>query len=772
MRRNLSFKKIFFIIIFLIISSFCISQDWTWMHGTNTWDQPGIYGTMGISAPANAPGSRYRSGTWTDTSGNLWLFGGVGLPASTLTTHMNDLWKYNPSINQWTWIRGTSSLWQYGNYGTKGVAAPSNEPGVRYGSVTWRDTLNNLWLFGGRGAGTSNTGDLNDLWKYDISTNQWTWISGSNLIDQNGVYGTLGVASNTNFPGCRETAMGWIDKNGFFWLFGGYGFPDSGTSGRLNDLWRYNPATNEWTWMKGTKIIDQLGLYGTMGVSSATNCPGGRVYSSTWIDTNNNLWLFGGSGYGISGGAGDLNDIWRYDLSINEWVWLKGTPSVTTSPVYGTQGISSSLNNPGGRYGDAIWKDATNNIWVFGGNLYNIGESSDLWKYNPSINEWTWIKGPNIGGQIGVYGIKGISTSTNNPGARYCQIFWKDKPGNFWLFGGFGESSNGKSYLNDLWKYIPCGLPLTSPTNTTNISNQSICSNKSTTLSVASAGGTINWYPSLTSTVALGTGTTYVTPTLSVGNYTYYAEAATSCNQSSRVAITVTVNLTPTLAINSNSTTCSGSSISLNANGANSYTWNSGSTTQSISVTLTTTTSFTVIGTSNGCNSSAVKTITVFPVPTLTTISTSSLICSGQTVTLSVTGANTYTWDNNVNGPAIVVSPTVTTTYTVTGTDGNGCLNNSTITQNVSPCAGMIEISNTSDEIKIYPNPNAGQFILEIYGNEKNKIEIIDITGKEIYSNITDKNKIEIDIKNLSSGIYYLKISNAKIKNTSKIIKQ
>ena len=103
---------------------------------------------------------------------------------------------------------------------------------------------------------------------------------------QTGVYGTLGIPPAANVPGGRSGAIGWTDSSGNFWLFGGQGY-DSGNSGLnnagyLNDLWEFNPSTNEWTWMGGSStlpcndVCGQPGAYGTLGNASAANIPGGR----------------------------------------------------------------------------------------------------------------------------------------------------------------------------------------------------------------------------------------------------------------------------------------------------------------------------------------------------------------------------------------------------------------------------------------------------------------------------------------------------------------
>ena len=66
---------------------------------------------------------------------------------------LNDLWKFD-GVN-WTWVAGSDELNQFGIYGVKGVTSESSYPGARFGSTTWFDSLNNLYLFGGYGYGKS-----------------------------------------------------------------------------------------------------------------------------------------------------------------------------------------------------------------------------------------------------------------------------------------------------------------------------------------------------------------------------------------------------------------------------------------------------------------------------------------------------------------------------------------------------------------------------------------------------------------------------------------
>src|SRR5690349_11380788 len=140
-----------------------------------------------------------------------------------------------------------------------------------------------------------------------------TWMKGDNLINQGGIYGTQGIPSTSNKPGARDFSATWKDNNGQLWLFGGYGY-DTNNPGYLNDLWKFNPSNNQWTWVKGDNSIEQYARYGTQGTAHANNKPGANYASISWTDNNGNLWLFGGFGY-TDGDFGFLNDLWKFNRS-------------------------------------------------------------------------------------------------------------------------------------------------------------------------------------------------------------------------------------------------------------------------------------------------------------------------------------------------------------------------------------------------------------------------------------------------------------------------
>jgi hypothetical protein len=147
----------------------------------------------------------------------------------------------------------------------------------------------------------------------------------------------------------------------------------------------------------------------------------------------------------------------------------------------------------------------------------------------------------------------------------------------------------------------------------------------------------------------------------------------------------------PTISVNSPSV-CLGDSVVLTAAGsASNYSWSSGQTTASITVSPAASASYTVTNAIvPGCSSSAISSVTVNSVPTVTANSSAASICAGSNVTLNGGGATSYTWDNGVTN-GVAFAPTTSATYNVTGTDANGCKDTASVsvTVNAQPIANL-----------------------------------------------------------------------------------
>ena len=135
----------------------------------------------------------------------------------------------------------------------------------------------------------------------------------------------------------------------------------------------------------------------------------------------------------------------------------------------------------------------------------------------------------------------------------------------------------------------------------------------------------------------------------------------------------LTINALPTVVVSpSTGTICDGESTILTASGASTYVWNDGNTDNPRTVSPTTTTLFTATGTdSNGCTNTGATTITVNALPTVEITGTLTY-CAGSSTTLTATaGLSSYLWSTGATTQAITVSSAGS--YTVTGTDSNGC---------------------------------------------------------------------------------------------------
>lgn len=207
-----------------------------------------------------------------------------------------------------------------------------------------------------------------------------------------------------------------------------------------------------------------------------------------------------------------------------------------------------------------------------------------------------------------------------------------------------------------------------------------LCSGTADTLN-ATGGTTYQWSNA-------DTGATIVVyPTSATNGSLSYTVTATDANNcSASQTVNVSINPLPTLATAfiPSDTVCMGSNVTLTATGADTYVWNNG-VIDGVSFIATATQDYIVAGTdSNGCVNTDTVTLTVNSLPAIsTTALPNDTLCAGLNVTLSGAGAVSYVWSDNVtNGVGFAVSNTAT--YSVTGTDINGCSNTDSVTITVN----------------------------------------------------------------------------------------
>ena len=222
-----------------------------------------------------------------------------------------------------------------------------------------------------------------------------------------------------------------------------------------------------------------------------------------------------------------------------------------------------------------------------------------------------------------------------------------------------------------------------------------------TIFSISASGSTDFSLSGVPTTVAAGASETFAVvfaPT-TIGTVTSTITVnSDDCDEPS-LSFSVSGTGTNAAAITASATeTCAGESVTLTASPSGStYLWSGSQTTQSISVAPTVTTTYSVSVTTGGVTTSASVLITVNPLPVISATSSASVICIGESATLTASGSSTsYLWNTGPTGTTLIVSPTATTSYVVTGTDGNGCSASTSVLVTVNPLPVISATSSVS----------------------------------------------------------------------------
>ncbi|MCB0362944.1 MAG: hypothetical protein KDD35_09480, partial [Bdellovibrionales bacterium] len=296
--------------------------------------------------------------------------------------YLDDVWKFNPTTTEWTWIAGSSTQGAARVFGTINVEASANTPGAREWGATWVHSDGNLYLFGGSFPGLYQW--QGDFWRLNSSTGEWAHIGQQVGTSGGGSFGVKGVSSPTNYPGRRYAGAYWTDPSGNFWLMGGEGNGENGSDNYLNDMWKYDPVVHEWTYMTGGRNGGQA-LPGVKLSSDPLNTPGQTTVPSWTSDSAGNFYLIAGWGRASSGGEQNLNMLYRFNTTSGEWTWLAGTDGGGMQPNWGVMGTSGASNSIGWREGGGMWISLSGELWYYGGRSLDetssLGSMIDFWRF-------------------------------------------------------------------------------------------------------------------------------------------------------------------------------------------------------------------------------------------------------------------------------------------------------------------------------------------------------------------------------------------------------
>ncbi|MES2680934.1 MAG: glycine-rich protein [Bacteroidota bacterium] len=328
-----------------------------------------------------------------------------------------------------------------------------------------------------------------------------------------------------------------------------------------------------------------------------------------------------------------------------------------------------------------------------------------------------------------------------------------------------GSNSFGcTSAVNQLIQVFP--LPNTNLTG----SSSYICVGQTATISLTNPVNNVvyNW-----STGAYGTSIS-ANPGVTTTYFVTGTNTITGCVNTNTFALSVYI---ATFVVTSPTAICNGQTTTLTATGpASSYVWTANGGTpiaigaQSVAVSPVTTTNYSVTGTTGNCSSQQAFSLIVHPLPNVTAQTAKKQICRLEVSTITGNGATSYSWNTGATTATINVTPNVTTTYTLTGTDLNGCSMTTTVTQFVATCIGVedFEMKGTGG-LMVYPNPNNGNFTIRSV--EKISISIINTLGQVISTlSLGDNNGNEVTVNSLPTGVYFITAQKNGLTLTAKII--
>ncbi len=244
-------------------------------------------------------------------------------------------------------------------------------------------------------------------------------------------------------------------------------------------------------------------------------------------------------------------------------------------------------------------------------------------------------------------------------------------------------------------------------------------------------------------------------------------------------SVSVVVNIGSPLTVTGNTRICVYESTSLTASGANSYTWSNGALTNTSVISQLASSGYTVSGlNAYACVSSKQVTVTTKTSPTLS-ISGPSVICEGENGMLTANSdATNFLWSNASGGGSIAVSPTNTSSYSVTATNSLLCKSSASIQVQVQACLALTELESHLFDPEIYPNPFNDKLNIScvLKNDQVIYIKVFDTFGRLLKAEelvfVAGKNYRYLDLSALPAGVYLVMIGNNKELIKTKLIKE
>ncbi|MBN8692376.1 MAG: HYR domain-containing protein [Bacteroidetes bacterium] len=539
----------------------------------------------------------------------------------------------------------------------------------------------------------------------------------------------------------------------------------SSTCGLVTQTISYTGAIQQWTVPAGvtTMTIQALGAEGGNSTSSTIPAGLGADIRGTFTVTPGQVLkvLVGQSPTGGNGGGGGT---FVTDMSNNPIIIAGGgggSAGATDSPnKHGQAGTAGGNGAGGGGTGGTAGNGGSIGATFAsgaGGGLLTDGAAG----WTTTSGGKSFLNGglAGTGGAVGGFGGGGSGSGyvVGAGGGGYSGGGSGSNSAGQGVGGGGGSYNGGTNQVNTTGVHTGNGVVYITYGTGTYTTTQTAGLTSGSTFPIGTTVQTFSVVDSFSNTTTCSFSVTVVdaqTPTVTCPSNVVQCAAVVS-------------SIAPVSALDN----CSSPSITYSLSGATTGTGTANASGTSFNTGVTNVTYMAMDGAGN--IGSCTFSVTINVTPTVTAVSSTSLICSGQTATLTANGASTYTWNTGSNNSSIVISPSVTTSYTVSG-DSSGCVNSTVITQSVSACTGFETLVANNYNVSVYPNPNNGEFVVNLGTYNSNMtLEVYNVLGEKVVSEKITSETTQVKLNNKANGTYIVKImQDNQLVYKSSIIKQ